>query len=298
MGPVGVLGLGLLGSAIAGCLSDAGYTVWGFDPDAGARERAAGLGVRTTETPKEVASASGCLVLSLPDSDVRRELLFGDGGLAEALEEGTLLVDTTTGRAQDLVDDAERLQTLDVYLVDVCVLASSAQVASKEAVLLVGDEASRARGYAPVLETFSNRIFYLDNTGDGAKMKLVANLALGLHRLVLAEALGLAGKAGLDPGVALEVLQSGAAASAVMGAKGERMLSGDFAPVARLAQHAKDVDLILELGRACGAHLPLSALHRDVLAGLVDAGYGGEDNAAVIRAFCGEGNWGRGGDLG
>jgi 3-hydroxyisobutyrate dehydrogenase-like beta-hydroxyacid dehydrogenase len=174
---------------------------------------------------------------------------------------------------------------MQVDFVDVCVLASSALVSRGEAVLLVGDAESRAGGYAPILQTFGRQIFYLGKAGDGSRMKLVANQVLGLNRLVLAEALGLAERCGLDLEKTLDVLKSGPASSQVMFTKGTRMIAGDFTPEARLAQHAKDVGLILEMGEHCGANLPLSALHREVLTQLIDSGLGGEDNSAVVRAF-------------
>ncbi len=282
---VGLIGLGLLGKALAQRLIASGYAVTGYDIDASAREAAAALGAEVVDSPGAVAEACATILLSLPNSEVRTELFFGAASWAETLAEGTLLLDTTTGRAEDLERDAERLRGMDIYLVDVCVLASSAQVGGDDAVLLVGDTEARAVGYAPVLACFAPRVFYLGKPGDGCRMKLVANQVVGLNRLVLAEALGLAEHVGLNPETTLDVLQSGLAASAVMATKGRKMLERDFQPVARLAQHAKDVDLILELGGKSGADLPLSTLHQRILKELIDRGHGGEDNSVVMRAF-------------
>lgn len=283
--PAGIIGLGLLGQALAGRLLGGGYPVCGYDTDEAARAAAGAAGVDVLAGPHAVAAACDVIFLSLPSSVERQDLLWGDGRLAGALSEGALLLDTTTGRPEDTEADAERLAPLHVDLVDACVLGSSEQVAAGDAVLLVGDRESRAGGYAPLLETFARNTFYLVDAGDGCRMKLVANQVLGLHRLVLAEALGLAERCGLDPARALEILKAGPASSAVMETKGRRMLDRDFAPAARLAQHAKDVDLILELGEACGATLPVSELHRAVLARLIEDGRGGDDNSVVIEAF-------------
>jgi len=280
--------MGLLGKAIAERLLASGHTVCGCDVDDSACAAAAALGVHVADDHHAVAASCGVIFLSLPTSEIRRELLWGAGDLAASLSEGALLLDTTTGRPEDTEADAARLAALQVDLVDVCVLASSRQTAAGEAVVLVGDSEARASGYAPLLAAFSRQQFCLGKPGDGCRMKLVANQVLGLNRLVLAEALGLAERCGLDPAKTLAILQSGPAASQVMFTKGPRMLAGDFAPEARLAQHAKDVGLILEMGEACGAPLPVSALHRDVLSRLIEAGHGGEDNSAVIRAFRGD----------
>jgi 3-hydroxyisobutyrate dehydrogenase-like beta-hydroxyacid dehydrogenase len=116
-------------------------------------------------------------------------------------------------------------------------------------------------------------------------MKLVVNLVLGLNRAALAEGLAFARACGLDPGEALRVLRAGAAYSQVMDAKGRKMVDHDFRPQARVAQHLKDVRLILAEAERAGAAVPLSELHRQLLERVVAAGLGDADNAAVIRAF-------------
>lgn len=287
--PVGLIGLGLLGQALAGRLLAAGYPVMGCDISTDACSRAAAAGVTVLDDHHAVADACDVILLSLPTSEVRQELLWGDGRLAGSLSEGALLLDTTTGRPEDTEADQQRLAALQVDLVDVCVLASSRQVATGHAdvVLLVGDREDHATAYAPLLHALAPTAFYLGKAGDGNRMKLVANQVVGLHRMVLAEALGLAERCGLDPATTLAVLRSGLAASAVMDTKGQKMLDSDYSPVARLAQHAKDVDLILEMGKACGASLPVSELHHAMLSHLIELGHGEKDNSVVIEAFRG-----------
>jgi 3-hydroxyisobutyrate dehydrogenase-like beta-hydroxyacid dehydrogenase len=116
-------------------------------------------------------------------------------------------------------------------------------------------------------------------------MKLVLNLVLGLNRAVLAEGLAFARACGVDPALALEVLRDGPAYSRVMDTKGEKMLSGDFTPQARLAQHLKDVRLILEAASLRDVKTPFSDLHHDILQALADAGCGELDNSAIIRWY-------------
>jgi 3-hydroxyisobutyrate dehydrogenase-like beta-hydroxyacid dehydrogenase len=116
-------------------------------------------------------------------------------------------------------------------------------------------------------------------------MKLVTNLVLGLNRAALAEGLAFAGALGLDAGRALALLRDSAAHSRVMDGKGEKMVRGDFEPQARLAQHLRDVRLILAESEAAGLPLPLSLAHRRLLEAAEAAGYGPLDNSAVIRAY-------------
>ena len=116
-------------------------------------------------------------------------------------------------------------------------------------------------------------------------MKLVANLALGLHRAVLAETLAFAHACEVSPTDALEVLKAGAAYSRVMDDKGQKMLNHDFTVEAKLSQHLKDVRLILAAAGKKNAKAPLSQVHRQLLERLETAGYGEMDNSAIIMAY-------------
>lgn len=281
---IGVIGLGLLGRALAQRFLQDGLDVCGFDIDSKAAAAARELGVDCVESAGDVARATYTIVLSLPDSSIRQDLLWGAQALAGDLAAGTLILDTTTGRPEDTESDHERLAEQDIRLIDVTVVGSSAEAAEGNAVALVGDLEDQAN-YAPIIETFAKRIFYLGAPGKGNQAKLIVNLVLGLNRLVLAEGLGLAAHAGFDLGQILEILKSGAAYSKVMDTKGRKMVDRQFNPVARLSQHAKDVGLIRELARQLGADVPLSALHARILEQAAAAGLGDLDNAAVVEMF-------------
>lgn len=116
----------------------------------------------------------------------------------------------------------------------------------------------------------------------GARAKLATNLVLGLNRAALAEGLVFAEAIGLDGRTFVDLLRDSPAYSRAVDAKGEKMLAGDFAPEARLRQHAKDVGLMLEQAAACGRVLPMTKAHARVLDDSIAAGDGELDNSAVI----------------
>jgi 3-hydroxyisobutyrate dehydrogenase-like beta-hydroxyacid dehydrogenase len=136
-----------------------------------------------------------------------------------------------------------------------------------------------------LLQIFGSTVFHTGPAGTGTRMKLAMNLVLGLQRAVLAEGLEFARSSGIDPQLALEVLKAGPAYSRAMDTKGPKMLSGNFEPEARLAQHWKDVRLIQKSALANGASLPLTEVHETLLRAASDAGWGAEDNSAIIKVF-------------
>ena len=172
-----------------------------------------------------------------------------------------------------------------IAFVEAEVSGSSELMLSGEAALLVGAEPGSLEAAAELLDALSPVVFHLGPVGAGAKMKLVSNLAVGLNRLVLAEALYLAERVGVEPGALLEVLRAGPGHSRAGELKGGKMVKSDYSPEARLAQHLKDVELILDLGDAAGADLPLSRLHRELLARGVEEGLGELDNSSIIEVL-------------
>ncbi|MBI4558290.1 MAG: NAD(P)-dependent oxidoreductase [Candidatus Hydrogenedentes bacterium] len=282
---VGVVGLGLVGTAVARRLLGAGRRVLGYDIAGEASRKARDFGVQTVDRLSDLPGKTGLFILSLPAADAVDAVLWGSDGIGERCGPGSIILDTTTTRAEDTVRHNQRIAKRGVRFADVTLVGSSAEIAEGRAVALVGDTAEAANAYADPIKTFATHLFFLGGPGKGNQAKLLVNLVLGLNRLVLAEALAFAEKTDIKPGQLLEILKASAAYSRVMDSKGEKMLTGNFEPVARLAQHAKDVGLILELAKQVGGNTPLSELHARMLQEAIKHGWGELDNSAIIRAF-------------
>lgn len=282
---IGIVGLGLVGRAVARRLLAAGYRVCGYDIDETACAAARETGVDILPNAQAVARQARTILLSLLTSENRRDLMWGKQAMADALQIGALILDAITGRPEDIEEDAQRLAKDGVKLVDVCLSGSSQVIGEGRALALVGDKEENA-DYANLVQVFSKAQYYFGAPGQGNRVKLIVNLVFGLNRLVLAEALGLAEHAGFDLGKILEVLRAGETYSTAMDTKGPKMVSGIYEPpVARLAQHAKDVHLILEFAREVGAATPVSEAHANLIDALVRDGWGDFDNAAIFEAY-------------
>jgi 3-hydroxyisobutyrate dehydrogenase-like beta-hydroxyacid dehydrogenase len=280
--PIGLIGVGLLGSALAERMLNGGLEVLAFDLAPAALKSLRQLGGKPTRSAVEVASRCQTIVLCLPDS---AQVAAVVSEIREQLPEGALLVDATTGDPDETAALADRLAERKIGYIDATIAGSSDQARRGEAVIIVGGHDADVDDAKPVLDCWSQKQFHVGPPGAGARMKLVVNLVLGLNRAVLAEGLSLAAACGIAPQVALDVLQATPAYSAAMDTKGPKMVRGDFTPVARLAQHLKDVKLIRELAARHAAAVPLSAVHEELLERAVELGLGEADNSAIIRAF-------------
>lgn len=282
---VGVVGIGLVGTAICRRLLHAGMPVVGCDVAPGRLEALRALGGRSAASPAEVAAACERVVLCLLTRDIGRRVVGGPDGLLAAPRPPRLVIDTTTGAPAEAESLARELERAGTAYLEAAPVGSSRQIAAGEAVLLTGGTPQARAAAADILDALAPRTFHLGPAGAGSRAKLAVNLVLGLHRLVLAEGLVFAGGVGLEPAMALELFRATPAYSRAMDTKGPRMLAADFAPEARLAQHRKDVGLILQLAEDAGLDLPLSALHASLLDAAIAAGDGDLDNSAIIRTL-------------
>jgi 3-hydroxyisobutyrate dehydrogenase len=280
--PIGLIGLGLLGSALAERMIAAGLEIIGFDLQATQMERLSERGGRLASSAKAVAGECDSIVLCLPDSAVVQQVV---AELDVQLRPSRLIIDATTGDPDQTAALAQRLTARGVGYVDATIAGSSEQVRRGEATVIIGGSEDDVRRAAPVLSSWSERRFHVGPPGSGARLKLIVNLVLGLNRAALAEGLALAKACDIEEAAALAVLQATPAYSTVMETKGPKMAIGDYSPQARLAQHLKDVRLIRELARRYEAVTPLSDVHETLLEAAVELGFGDADNSAVIEAF-------------
>ncbi len=225
---------------------------------------------------------SNRVIISLYSSQVVSSVLQS---MWNDLHSGLVVVDTTTGEPDDAVRMARDLAACDVSYLEAPISGSSEQTRRGEATVLVGGSLETFQQLDSLWRILGKRVFHVGEVGGASRMKLVTNLVLGLNRWALAEGLSFARRIGLDGALALKVLKESAAYSTVMDVKGEKMISGDFRPQARLSQHRKDVLIILELARRAGIDLPLSTLHETLLRDAESLGLGDLDNSAVVRLY-------------
>jgi 3-hydroxyisobutyrate dehydrogenase-like beta-hydroxyacid dehydrogenase len=280
--PVGLVGVGLLGRALAHRLCAAGFEVVGFDLDSAKTAGLAELGGHPAASITDVAQRCDPIVLAVFSTDqveavVERELLpaLGDGS-------GKVVLCASTCDPDRIAALARRVAARGLRLLETPVSGASGQVARGEGVGLIGGDPQAASAVEPVLRAMFPTCFQIGAVGDGGRAKLAVNLILGLNRMAVAEGLVFAERLGLDPQAFLEVARASAAYSQVMDIKGAKMVRGEFAPEGRVTQHLKDVHLMLEQAERVKQRLPLLEVHADVLEACVRHGEGELDNSAVI----------------
>jgi 3-hydroxyisobutyrate dehydrogenase-like beta-hydroxyacid dehydrogenase len=198
---------------------------------------------------------------------------------------GQILIDTSTSDPLQTTTLARRLAERGISYLEAPFSGSSEQTRNHQSTALVAGERASFEACRDLWDCLAAKTFYMGDWGNAARMKLVTNLVLGLNRAALAEGLVFAEAAGLAMGDALEVLVNSPAYSRTMDAKGPKMVHGEFTPQARLAQHIKDVRMILNEAFRSGTSLPMSSLHLKLLEQADADGSGDLDNCAIIRVI-------------
>jgi 3-hydroxyisobutyrate dehydrogenase-like beta-hydroxyacid dehydrogenase len=234
---IALVGMGLLGSALAENLMAAGFPVRGYDVAPGAMRAHAERGGVLATSPADAAHGASVIMTCLMTAEIVREaLLFADGAL-DAAAPGTVVIDASTIHPDGSATIAAELARRRIAMLDAPVGGSSGQARRREAPVVVGGDRAVFDRCRPILDAIARTVHYVGPNGSGARAKLVINMVLGLNRLALAEGLLFGLRQGLDGPALLAVLKDSAAYSRAMDIKGERMLEGRYEPEGKLAQH-------------------------------------------------------------
>ena len=277
--PIGVIGLGLMGTAITERLLEHDFPVFVWNRS---REKADSLIDRGAVWSDNPILSCDRVIISLYSSDVVAEVIEQ---MQSGLRAMQILIDATTGEPDDCIAMGKRLTAAGVHYLDAPISGSSQQTRCGEAMVMVGGDRAIFDACADLWPVLGKTVYYTGESGSASRMKLVSNLVLGMNRVALAEGLSFANAIGVNPAAALEVLRGSAAYSRVMDIKGNKMLTSDFSVQAKLSQHLKDVRIILSLAASSGLELPLSQTHRNLLEQAESAGCGELDNSSIIKVY-------------
>jgi 3-hydroxyisobutyrate dehydrogenase-like beta-hydroxyacid dehydrogenase len=283
---VGLVGLGLMGTAMSTRLLGAGQDVVGFDVSGDAREAHRARGGEVAGSPADVAARCRVVILSLPSGLISRSVCLDAGGLVEAGRDDMIVVETSTVDPEEVEALGAELDRRGVAFLDAALSGSSDMVARGDTLGMVGGDAPALEVTHPVLSAFCREVRHVGGAGDGMRAKLVVNQILALNRFALAEGLVLAERMGLDLEQTLAVLQASAASSRAMDMWGRRMVERRFdEPVSRIRMHNKDAQVTLAVGRRLRAPMFATAQLNGFVQAALANGMGDHDNSAIIEVL-------------
>jgi putative dehydrogenase len=278
---IGIIGLGLTGTALAERLVGAGIGVIGFDIDPNRCDAFTDGGRKVATSASDLADQSQSIVIAVYDG-AQVEALLGE---LESNPARPALICTTTCAPEEIERIAARAANAGFAFVEAPISGTSAEVKDGTATAFVAGNADAIDAPDAVLTVLCPRRTRLGNIGDASRTKLAINLILQNNRAALAEGIVFAERLGLDGQAFLAAAQQSAAYSRVMDTKGEKMLSRDFRPQSHIAQTLKDAELILHEARQLGLHLAVTEAQADLLRAAIALEGPECDSSAVIEAI-------------
>jgi 3-hydroxyisobutyrate dehydrogenase len=284
IGRVGFCGLGIMGSRMAANLRAAGHdlTVWNRTA-ATAESWASEHDAAHASTPAEVAASCDAVITLVVDGPQVESVLLGAGGAVEGAHEDSLFVDMSTIGPAAARRIGERLADRGVAFMDAPVTGSSPKAFDGTLTIMAGGSERDFMRALVLFDAMGELVVHAGPLGHGQMVKLLNNAVAAVNTAAAAEALLLAGRAGVDLDALITVMRAGSGGSAMLDLKARPMIEHDYETLFKLAHMHKDVRLCLEEARAAGLPMTLVARVEEILAAAEGMGYGDDDFAALIE---------------
>jgi len=281
---IGFIGLGIMGTPMAGHLIKAGHEVFLYSiPSIPASLVEAGG--KACASGKEVAQKADVIITMVPDTPHVAAALFDPNGVAEGLSRGKTVVDMSSISPVETKKFADRIKALGCEYVDAPV--SGGEVGAKAASLTIMCGGSQAAfdKVKPLFELMGKNITLVGGNGDGQTCKVANQIIVALNIEAVGEALLFASKMGADPAKVRQALMGGFAASRILEVHGDRMVKRTFDPGFRIELHQKDLNLALSSARAIGMSLPNTATAQELFNACAARGGSAWDHSGMVRAL-------------
>jgi 3-hydroxyisobutyrate dehydrogenase len=280
---VGFIGVGMMGGPMCRNLIKNGHRVAACDLSADAIARAVGSGAQAADSPKAVAAQAEVVFTSLPMPADVESVLLGADGVAEGARTGTVVVDLSTNAPAMVQRMAAELAKRGLALIDAPVSGGVDGAEAATLAIMCGGERSVFDKVKPLLDCIGKNVFLVGKIGSGSIAKLCNNMVSFCNLAVASEAVLLATRAGVDPRVIVNVMQTASGQSFSLKRVERKGLKGDWKQEFTLNLSHKDLGLALELGKETGTPLTYGALTYALMQQARAKGWGGEDLVVLQR---------------
>jgi L-threonate 2-dehydrogenase len=282
-GTVGLVGLGIMGGAIARNLAVAGWEVLGFDLSAERRDEAAGNGVKLAADVADMARRTPVIITSLPSP---KAVVETAKAIAASGVERRIVAEASTLALDDKLEFERILSAAGHAALDCPLSGTGAQAQTKDLIVYASGDSGAIASLMPLFGDFSRQAHDLGVFGNGTRMKLVANLLVAIHNVASAEAMVLGMKAGLDPDQIVKLVGAGAGSSRIFELRAPMMAADVYEPATmKVSIWQKDMDVIGKFAAELGVATPLFSASEAIYDEAMERGLGPLDTAGVCRVI-------------
>jgi len=281
---VGFVGLGIMGTPMAGHLLAAGHELFVFDVKRPA-QALLDAGAQLCASGREVAGRAEVVILMVPDTPDVAAALFDPEGVAAGLAPGKVVVDMSSISPVETKAFAQKIAALGCEYLDAPVSGGEVGAKAASLTIMVGGTPAAFERVKPLFDKMGKNVTHVGSVGDGQTCKVANQIIVALNIEAVAEALLFASRMGADPAKVRAALMGGFASSRVLEVHGERMVKRTFEPGFRIELHQKDLNLALASARAAGISLPNTATAQELFNACAAHGGKAWDHSAMVRAL-------------
>ncbi len=278
---VGVIGLGLMGTALSSRLISEKHEVHVYDRTSSKTQRFVKEGATAHQTPRDLGRSVEVAFTLVTDQEAVDSVILGESGLLEGMKPGSLWVDMSTIDPDASKRHAEECHQRGIERLDAPVAGGPKWVAEGRVMLLVGGRKEVFEKRLPLLNQLASSVLYLGDDGNGHKMKLLFNLYLGMVAVAFCEVLTLSRKVGFGPELFMETLNKSVHKSYFTEVRAPPILKGDFKPAFSLKNLVKDLLLADDQAKRHGAVLPASNVTTELFRAAVNLGQAEMDYTSI-----------------
>jgi len=283
MKKIGIIGLGMLGNAVALHLVDSGYEVTAYNRT---KEKSAKLrekGATIVESPKEVAEKSELVITIVKDADAVKQISFEKNGIVYGNHKNLIVADMSTVDPSESKNISKQFIDFGITKLDIPVMGGPNVAITGDLVLMASGNKESFDNCKEVFDTIANKVFFLGENGVANSIKLAMNLQITMLALALSEGITLVKKSGVDPKIFLEILNSTYFKTGMSEKKAYKMIEGKYDTTFTLSNLKKDITTMTNAAKSLGVELPMISKAEEVYENAIKEGFGDIDYTGIIE---------------
>ena len=279
---IGIIGTGMLGEAVGLHLLDSGYSVSVYNRTKSKTKNLEEKGADVAELPSVVAESSDLIITCVKDADAVKQVLFGQGGVVSGKHDDMTVADMSTINPNAAKEISKKLHDEGIKSIEIPVMGGPNVAIDGKLVLMASGDKESFERFSQVFNTIANKTFFLGESGSAHSIKLAMNLQISLLALSLSEGIMLTKKAGFDPEIFLEILNSTYFSTGMSQNKAFKMIKDEYQPTFTLKNMKKDLDTIVASAKDFDAKLPIAERANEIYKQALDAGFGEIDYTGIL----------------
>ena len=279
---IGIIGTGMLGEAVGLHLLNSGYSVSVYNRTKSKTKNLEEKGAHVAELPSVVAESSDLIITCVKDADAVKQVLFGQNGVVSGKHDDMTVADMSTINPNAAKEISKKLHDEGIKSIEIPVMGGPNVAIDGKLVLMASGDKESFERFSKVFNTIANKRFFLGESGSAHSIKLAMNLQISLLALSLSEGIMLTKKAGFDPEIFLEILNSTYFSTGMSQNKAYKMIKDEYQPTFTLKNMKKDLDTIIASAKDFDAKLPIAERANEIYKQALDAGFGEIDYTGIL----------------